>query len=586
MHSYSAPLKDMLFTMRELAGLDEICQLPEFAAVDGDTVAAILDEGNKLASEVLAPLNHVGDESGAKWTENGVEESEGFKQAYDQYVEGGWTTLGCSEEFGGTNMPHLVGCAVSEMWASANLSFSIGPMLSVGAIGAIQRHGNDELVNRYLPPMVEGRWTGTMNLTEPQAGSDLAAVRTKAVPNGDHYLISGTKIFISWGDHQMTENIVHLVLARTPDAPEGVKGISMFVVPKFLVNDDDSIGERNDVVCAAVEHKMGIHASPTCVLNYGENGGAVGYLVGEENRGLSYMFTMMNNARLHVGIEGVALGEASYQHANRYAQERVQGVPLGGSEAGPIIQHADIRRMLLQSRALTEASRAINYVTAGALDRGHAGNQDASRRAELLTPIAKAWATEAAQESTSLGLQVHGGMGYIEETGAAQYVRDARIITIYEGTTGIQSLDLIGRKILRDGGSELSKVIAEIEETVGELSSQSEELQALGTALSDAVNCWRATNEDLTPRFAEDIQLVGSCSVNYLMLAGTVIGGWLLAKSALAAKNQRDSDPDFCDTKLLVARFYSAHILPRTLSHAKAACASSDLVMGLDENLF
>ena len=441
MHNYIAPIKDMRFAMEELSELDAICDLPDFEGIDLETINAVMEEGGKFANEVLSPLNWEGDQKGTQMDENGVIQCPGFKEAYDQYVAGGWTTMPCDPEFGGMGMPHVAASAVSEMWAASNLSFSIGPMLSIGAISAIERHANEELKQKFLPSMVSGQWTGTMNLTEPQAGSDLAAVRSKAIPNGDHYLISGTKIYISWGDHRMTENIIHLVLARTPDAPKGVKGISMFIVPKYHINEDGTCGDQNDVVCSSVEHKLGIHASPTCVMNYGEKGGAKGYLVGKENEGLKYMFTMMNGARLHVGVEGVALSDAAYQHALNYAKDRVQGAPLGKTEPDTIMKHGDVRRMLMQMKALTEAARAINYNAASSLDRGEKGDKDAYSRLEFLTPIAKGWATEIAQEVTSLGLQLHGGMGFVEETGAAQFVRDARIITIYEGTTGIQALD-------------------------------------------------------------------------------------------------------------------------------------------------
>lgn len=586
MHNYTAPLKEMRFVMKELAELENICALPAYADIDVETVDAVIEEGAKFASEVLAPLNVIGDQNGTTMDADGAIEAPGFKEAYQQYVEGGWSTMPCEAEFGGVGMPHIAGSAVSEMWASANLAFSIGPMLSIGAISALEKHASDALQSKYLGPMVSGQWTGTMNLTEPQAGSDLAAVRTKAIPSGDHYLITGTKIYISWGDHRMTENIIHLVLARTPDAPKGVKGISMFIVPKFMVNDDGVCGERNDVICSSVEHKMGIHASPTCVMNYGENGGAVGYLVGEENQGLKYMFTMMNNARLHVGIEGVALGESAYQHALRYAKERVQGAPLGQVEANTIIKHGDIRRMLLQMRSLTEAARAINYTAASALDRGEKGDEAAYKRLEFYTPIAKAWATEIAQEVTSLGVQIHGGMGYVEETGAAQFMRDARIITIYEGTTGIQALDLIGRKILRDGGKELMAVIAEVQNTVNELEQNHPQLSAIHEELSLALKQWGDAGMNIAQRVTDDIDLVGTCSVNFLMLSGTVLGGWLLAKSAMIAETNRASDENFFDAKIATANFYARHILPRSSSLAKAAVADSDLVMGLDEELF
>lgn len=585
MQNYIAPIKDMRFAMEELSELDAICDLPDFEGIDLETINAVMEEGGKFANEVLSPLNWEGDQKGTQMDENGVVQCPGFKEAYDQYVAGGWTTMPCDPEFGGMGMPHVAASAVSEMWAASNLSFSIGPMLSIGAISAIERHANEELKQKFLPSMVSGQWTGTMNLTEPQAGSDLAAVRSKAIPNGDHYLISGTKIYISWGDHRMTENIIHLVLARTPDAPKGVKGISMFIVPKYHINEDGTCGDQNDVVCSSVEHKLGIHASPTCVMNYGEKGGAKGYLVGKENEGLKYMFTMMNGARLHVGVEGVALSDAAYQHALNYAKDRVQGVPLGKTEPDTIMKHGDVRRMLMQMKALTEAARAINYNAASSLDRGEKGDKDAYSRLEFLTPIAKGWATEIAQEVTALGLQLHGGMGFVEETGAAQFVRDARIITIYEGTTGIQALDLIGRKILKDGGKELMKVMAEVE-TISKSLTESETLADLGKSLSDALKKWQEVSLDITGRVAEDIDLVGTCSVNYMMLCGTILGGALLSKGALAAEQKLDQDPDFYSAKITTARFYSDHILPRLYAHASAAAASSDLVMGLSEDQF
>ena len=585
MQNYIAPIKDMRFAMEELSELDAICDLPDFEGIDLETINAVMEEGGKFANEVLSPLNWEGDQKGTQMDENGVVQCPGFKEAYDQYVAGGWTTMPCDPEFGGMGMPHVAASAVSEMWAASNLSFSIGPMLSIGAISAIERHANEELKQKFLPSMVSGQWTGTMNLTEPQAGSDLAAVRSKAIPNGDHYLISGTKIYISWGDHRMTENIIHLVLARTPDAPKGVKGISMFIVPKYHINEDGTCGDQNDVVCSSVEHKLGIHASPTCVMNYGEKGGAKGYLVGKENEGLKYMFTMMNGARLHVGVEGVALSDAAYQHALNYAKDRVQGAPLGKTEPDTIMKHGDVRRMLMQMKALTEAARAINYNAASSLDRGEKGDKDAYSRLEFLTPIAKGWATEIAQEVTALGLQLHGGMGFVEETGAAQFVRDARIITIYEGTTGIQALDLIGRKILKDGGKELMKVMAEVE-TISKSLTESETLADLGKSLSDALKKWQEVSLDITGRVAEDIDLVGTCSVNYMMLCGTILGGALLSKGALAAEQKLDQDPDFYSAKITTARFYSDHILPRLYAHASAAAASSNLVMGLNEDQF
>jgi alkylation response protein AidB-like acyl-CoA dehydrogenase len=469
MSQYRAPLAEMQFVMTELADLDEIARLPGFEDATTETVAAILEEADRFASEVLDPLNRVGDQRGARLEADGhVTTPPGFRDAYRKFCELGWNGLSKSPDFGGQGMPQLIAAAIDEMWNAANMAFELCPMLTGGAIEAIELNGSDALKEMYLPKMVSGEWTGTMNLTEPQAGSDLAAVRAKAVRQADgSYVISGNKIFITYGDHDYTDNIVHLVLARTPDAPPGTKGISLFVVPKFIVNADGSLGRRNDVRCVSLEHKLGIHASPTAVLAFGDREGAAGHIVGEENRGLEYMFVMMNLARFGVGMQGVGIAERAYQRARDYARDRVQGRVAGTERdaTGGIVGHPDVRRMLMTMRAQTEAARSLGYVTAAALDRAH-GHPDADVRkrelafAELMIPIVKGWNTEIAQQTAYLGVQVHGGMGYIEESGAAQYARDARITTIYEGTTGIQANDLIGRKIARDGGKALLAAIA------------------------------------------------------------------------------------------------------------------------------
>ncbi len=454
MSQYVAPIKDMLFAMNELAGLQDITRLPGNEEVSNDLVEAILDEAAKFANQVVDPLNRVGDKQGNKWDNGVVTTADGFKEAYATFCETGWNGMPASTEFGGQGLPVTVSTAVLEMWKSASISFSLCQMLTLGAVEAIAHHGSDELKATYLPNMVSGKWTGTMNLTEPQAGSDLAAIRSKAEPRGDGtYAITGTKIFITWGEHDMAENIVHLVLARLPDAPPGVKGISLFIAPKFLVNADGSLGERNDLICSSIEHKMGIHGSATAVMSFGDKGGAIGYLVGEPNRGLEYMFTMMNHARLNVGLEGVGVSERSYQHALAYARERIQGKIIGdkSGEKKPILHHPDVRRMLMDMKSRTEAGRAIAYYVAGCMDRAKSSadadvRRENQSRLELLTPVVKGWCTENAQGITWNGVQVHGGMGFIEETGADQYMRDARIVTIYEGTTAIQANDLIGRK--------------------------------------------------------------------------------------------------------------------------------------------
>jgi alkylation response protein AidB-like acyl-CoA dehydrogenase len=572
----------MRFVLKELAGLDEICSLPDFQEQGVDIVDAVLEEAAKFASGVLSPLNVAGDQAGSVLANKQVKEAPGFAEAYQQFIEGGWMALSAKPEYGGMGFPEVVEFCVGEMWASANTSFSLCPMLGQGAMGAMVAHASDELKAIYLEKMVSGEWTGTMNLTEPQAGSDLAAVRTRAVPEGDHYLISGTKIFITWGDHGMTDNIIHLVLARTPDAPEGVKGISLFVVPKFLVNPDGSLGERNDAYAVSVEHKLGIHASPTCVMSFGDNGGAVGYLVGEENRGLSYMFTMMNHARIGVGFQGIAISEAAYGHALPFARERVQGAVAGVEGKSGIINHPDVRRMLMLMKALTEATRAVGLVAAGAFDRAHhaaSDNKLHQARGELLTPVVKAWSTEVCQEVSSLGVQVFGGMGFVEETGAAQFLRDARITTIYEGTTGIQANDLVGRKLIRDNGAEVGRLLSEIRAFISE---QAEDLSALATA-TDALE---KTTGWLLENYASDPRIPGAAAFNYLMQFGTVVGGWQMARAAVIAAAKKDEDPRFYGAKIITARFYRDHVLPRAAAYAAAAMADCADMMALEDEQF
>ncbi|MEH6549031.1 MAG: acyl-CoA dehydrogenase [Pseudomonadales bacterium] len=580
MSDYNAPASDQQFVLKQLCDIEAISQLPGYEEASEDLVDAILEGAAAFTGEVLAPLNLVGDEQGARIENNAVIPSPGFGEAYQQYVDQGWPSLGCDPEFGGQGLPHLLEIAVMEMVQGANLSFALCPMLGQGALAAVRSHGSDQLKETYLHKMVSGEWAGTMNLTESQAGSDLAAVRTKAEPNGDHYLISGQKIFITWGDHDMTDNIVHLVLARLPDAPAGTKGISLFVVPKFMVNSDGSLGERNDAYAVSLEHKLGIHGSPTCVMSFGDNGGAAGYLVGEENKGLSYMFTMMNHARLNVGLQGVALGERAYQHAAFYAKDRVQGNGL------TIINYPDVRRMLMLMRASTEAMRAITFTTIGAQDvvsRSPDANAVASaqQRVDVMTPIVKGWCTEMINEITSLGVQVHGGMGFIEETGAAQYYRDGRILAIYEGTNGIQALDLVGRKFLRDGGKAMTALIADMDITAADISSI-DSLASQASAfnqglqeLKDAVS-WIADN-------AQTDQVPETVAFNLLMLAGYVTGGWQMARAALAA--QGDDSP-FAKNKLITCQFYADHLLPRTSSHLAIIKTGTGSVMELAEDSF
>lgn len=570
MAEYKAPVKEMNFVLNHVADMPGLAQLPGFEDAQEDMVSAILDEAAKLSGEVLSPLNSVGDEQGVRLDGADVVTPAGFKEAYQAFAEGGWGSLQFDAEFGGQGLPYSLSIPVMEMWQAANMAWGLCPLLSQGAVEAIDASASDMLKQQYLPKMISGEWTGTMNLTEPAAGSDLSVVRSKAEPAGDHYLISGQKIFITWGEHDMAENIVHLVLARLPDAEPGVRGISLFLVPKFLVNADGSLGERNDCAAVSLEHKLGIHASPTCVMSFGDNGGAVGYLIGEAGKGLACMFKMMNNARLAVGLQGVAISERAYQHALEYAGDRTQGRAVGFKEAGPIIRHPDVRRMLLTMKAITEAGRAITYDACASLDRAHKQSDRAqAARAALLTPIVKGWCTELAQEVTSLGVQIHGGMGFIEETGAAQFYRDARILPIYEGTNGIQALDLVGRKTLFDNGEALSALIAEMSE-VATAAAASASHAGDGAALAEALVALNAAREQLLAS-ADAPEFSATVAYNFLMLAGTVCGAWQLLRQALKAEQmltEGDSDTPFLSAKQATATFYMGQVLPRYKGYA------------------
>lgn len=591
MSDYRYPYQDGLFVLNELVGLKQLCidaGLEEFAE---GLAEAVLDEAGKLGSEVLAPLNAVGDRSGATQSGNQVLETEGFSEAYQQFCQGGWPSLAANPDFGGQGLPAALSVAVNEIWQSANLSWALCPLLTQGAIEALEVHGDERLKSLYLAKLVSGEWVGTMNLTEPDAGTDLAAIKTRAVPNEDHYLLSGQKIFITWGDHQMTENIAHLVLARLPEAPAGVKGISLFLVPKFLLDSEGNLtDQRNDVYPVSLEHKLGIHGSPTCVMSFGDNGGAVGYLVGEAHKGLACMFTMMNDARQSVGLQGLAVSERAYQHALQYARERIQGTAADGSGMA-IIQHPDVRRMLMQMKALNQAMRAFAYVARAESDRARNTTDKVSvlkhkARSDLYTPVVKGWLTEMAQEVTSLAVQVHGGMGYIEETGVAQYYRDARILPIYEGTNGIQALDLIGRKTVADDGQALSVLLEEIESDL--LAISDSQLTDIVTAVREAVThvnvaCNWVLQQDKTQ------QTLGSVSFNFMMMTGYLCGGWMLAKSAdiaLQKINAEDADNSFLDAKITTARFYCEQILPRVSALHKAVLSGSDTTMKLQDEQF
>ncbi|KZE31498.1 acyl-CoA dehydrogenase [Crenobacter luteus] len=592
---YHAPLKDMLFALNELAELPAVCALPGYEDCSVELTEAILEEAAKFAESVLAPTNRAGD-AGSRLVDGKVVTPEGFADAWRQYVDAGWIGLRAPQDFGGQGLPALVALAAEEMWCSANLAFSLAPMLTLGTVEALLHHASEELRNTYLPKLSTGQWTGTMNLTEPQAGSDLAQVRTRAVPQADgSYKLSGQKIFITWGEHELAENIVHLVLARLPDAPEGVKGISLFVVPKFLVNADGSLGARNDVHCVSLEHKMGIHGSPTCVMSYGDNGGATGYLVGEANKGLAYMFTMMNHARLGVGVEGLALSERAYQKAVEYARERVQSRDIGAADQQPvaIIRHPDVRRMLLTMKAQIEAQRALACVAAAALDRAarHPNPEEKARNQALLNfliPIVKGWCTEAANDITSLAVQVHGGMGYIEETGVAQYYRDARITAIYEGTTGIQALDLVGRKTAADGGRVARALIGEVRRTAEALSADAQ-MARLAEGLRDGAERAEACVAYVVDEFARDARRAAAGSVAFLKLMGLLLGGWQMGRAALIAKErlaEEGADVAFLSAKRATAAFYGAHLLPQVGALAASLLDGADTVLGCDDAAF
>ena len=582
MSAYAAPLKDMKFVLNELAGLSKVAQLPGYEEATPDTVDAILEEAARFAAGVLDPLNRSGDQEGSKLDGGKVRTPRGFRDAYRRFAEGGWNALPFEPHWGGQGLPKLVATPVDEMWTSANMSFSLCPLLTQGAVHALALRGSEALQKTYIAKMVAGEWAGTMNLTEPQAGSDLALVKTRAVREGEHYRISGQKIFITYGEHDLTEQIVHLVLARTPEAPEGTKGISLFVVPKFLVKPDGSLGERNGARCVSLEHKLGIHASPTAVMIYDN---AVGYLVGQENQGLETMFIMMNAARFGVGLEGVAIAERAFQRALAFSKERLQGRDLAsGGKTVPIIRHPDVRRMLMLMKSQTEAMRALAYVVAAALDFAQK-EPDAERQkqhqafVDLMIPVVKGWCTETGIEVASLGVQVHGGMGFVEETGAAQYLRDARITTIYEGTTGIQAMDLVGRKIAREGGATARAWLASLRQLDAELGSAS--LQGLrrqlanGTqALSDCVDFIVGEKNPLAT-FAG--------AVPFLKLMGIVAGGWQMARAALAAERNLSADRPFHQAKLATARFYGDHVLVQAPGLRDIVVHGGASVMALSE---
>ncbi|HXQ65506.1 MAG TPA: acyl-CoA dehydrogenase [Alphaproteobacteria bacterium] len=593
---YSPPLKEMRFAL-DLAGLADVAGLPGTGELTPDLVDAVLEEAGKLAAEVLAPLNQPGDKEGSRLENGIVYTPKGFKEAYRRFVEGGWNSVPFAPEHGGQGLPTLIHVALSEMWNAANMSFALCPLLNFGAVEAINAHGSPEQKATFLPKMISGEWCGTMNLTEPQAGSDLSLIKTRAVRDGQHYRITGQKIFITYGDHDFTDNIIHLVLARIPEAPAGTRGISLFVVPKMLVKPDGSLGERNDLRCVSLEHKLGIKASPTAVMAFGDERGAVGYLVGEENRGLAYMFTMMNNARLGVGLEGVAIAERAYQQARDYAKSRVQSRDIASSDEKPvtIIHHPDVRRMLLSMRAQGEAMRALVYYAAALLDLAKRHPDAAARQAherlvDLLIPVCKAWSTDIGVEIASVGIQVHGGMGYIEETGAAQHYRDARITPIYEGTNGIQANDLMGRKLGRDRGETARRFIATMRELDGALAAaKGETFLSLRLPLRQGLDALAGATDWMVEAITRDVRHAAAGAVEYLRLFGTVTGGWLMARGALEAAARLASgegDAAFLEAKLVSARFYAASVLARAPAFLSPITRAGESVLALAEEQF
>src|SRR6516162_5120917 len=590
---YRAPVRELRFVLEELLDAQRLAASVRLADYSNELAQSVLEEAARFAENVLEPLNRPGDVEGARWTEHGVVTAPGFREAYAQFIAGGWVALGSDPEYGGQRVPRVLGSAVGEFWGSANLAFKLCPMLTHGAVHALELCGSPLQKRTFLPKMVQGEWTGTMVLTEPQAGSDLGQVRTRAVPEGDHYRLFGQKIFITWGDHDLTANTIHMVLARIEGAPPGVRGISLFIVPKVLVNADGSLGERNDVRCLSIEHKLGIHASPTCVLAFGEKDGAFAELIGAPGRGLEYMFIMMNSARLSVGSEGYAVGERAFQRAAEWARTRVQGKPPVAAPSGPapIIHHPDVKRMLLMMKSQTEASRALTLYGAFQFDLAEYGADEPARaaaraRGELLTPIIKGWCTEIGNEVAAIGVQIHGGMGFIEETGAAQYMRDVRITTIYEGTTGIQSNDLIGRKLARDRGAAMGALLADMERELNAVTGSDPAVEAVRKATLEGVSFLGRATRALLEALATQPERAMAVSVPYLKLCGYVVGGWLLAKSAaIAAGHTSGAERDFYAAKVRTAAFYAAQVLPNAAALARVVESGGASVIGTDAAL-
>ena len=584
MSNYTAPVEDMSFVLKEVVEIEKLCNETGLDTSTVDIIDTILDAAGKLAKEEIEPINKTGDSEGLKIDSSGkITTANGFKEAYHHFVEGGWGSLQFSPNYGGQGVPFVVAASVQEMWHSANMSWGLCPLLTQGAVEAITLNANEELKQRYLPKLISGEWSGTMNLTEGDAGTDVGALKTRATPNGDHYLLHGQKIYITWGEHDMSENIIHLVLARLPDAPEGVKGISLFLVPKILVNNDGSLGKPNDLKALSIEHKIGIHACPTCVMSYGDEDGAIGYLVGEENRGIQCMFTMMNNARLTVGLQGVSVSERAYQQALSFCNDRVQGIAPGYEEPGPIIRHPDVQRMLANMKSITEASRALAYSACAEVDYSGSDLPKESlekhkRKLGILTPVVKGWCTETAQEVASVSLQCHGGMGYVEETGIAQILRDARILPIYEGTNGIQAMDLVGRKIISDDGLGVRELILEMQECV--------EAPSLTKLISTSqINRFKKSLDDLEAtvsiitKNSKDKVFTGKIAFDTLMMIGTISAAWqmlLSVERASAAFKNNTSSSEFLKEKTETAKHYLDFIMPRYLANFSTISACTN----------
>lgn len=595
MMTYTAPVKDMRFALDHVADFGGLIKTGAFEGLSEDLVTSILEEASKFATGVFAPLNTVGDKTGAQLENGVVRLPEGFPEAYQQFVEAGWNCISGSPDYEGMGLPYSLQMAVQEMMTSANMAFSLCPMLTQGAIEALTAHGTQHQKDTYLPNLISGQWSGTMNLTEPQAGSDVGALRSKAEKQADGtYRVKGQKIYITWGEHDCAENIIHLVLARLPDAPPGTKGISLFLVPKFLVNDDGTLGQRNDLRCVSLEHKLGIHASPTCTMSFGDNDDCIGYLIGEENRGMSCMFTMMNNARIAVGLQGVAIADRAYQHALWFAQDRVQSAKINGSrEPVRIIEHADVRRMLLTIKANVEACRAMVYLTAAAVDRAHHHPNEDVRAvskglADLLTPVAKGHSTDIGVEMSSLAIQVFGGMGYVEETGAAQHLRDARIATIYEGTNGIQGLDLVGRKLSMDGGKHWKNLFQEMREFTADLGGEGA-LGKIKAYLEDGVEALQTAAVYLAGNTGEQMNDTAAGATQFMRMFGYIFGGYLLSIEAKEAKKQLDAgegDAPYLKAKLTTAQFYAEQIMPQGTALLGPVTRGADVLFEMDEDQF